>query len=216
MSKIYAKYLAISVMLLVFMSMVSSASTVTGIAFVTLNQTHLFLYLNSTTHINYNVTLYNGTAGNTTMGVTPLKPTTALLPNGVNIGFSKSSGVPPFSGILTVSIAANAIPGNYTAGIETGGADNSRHGFPTLFITVYNSTKPVTSTVPTTTVSPTNTTTVSPTAPTTVPSTVPPITTTVSPTSTISPNLLTYLVAAIVVIVVVSIIIYLAIRRKRW
>jgi hypothetical protein len=212
------KYISISTIVFLSMVMVSFAasSTVIGVASVTLNQTHLFLYLNSTTHINYTVTLYNGTAGNTTMGVTPLKPTVALLQNGVNIGFSNPSGIPPFSGVLTVSIAANAIPGNYIAGVETGGADNSRHGFPSLFITVYNRTAPVTTTAPTTTIKPTNTTTVTSVAPTTTPTTVPPPTTTVAPTPTLNPNLLTYLIVAIVIIIVIAVIIYLAIRRRRW
>lgn len=209
------KYLALPTAILFGMMFISFAgSAPIGVGFVTLNQTHLSLYKNTTTYINFKVTLYNGTAGNTTMGVTPLPPTTSLLPNGVNIGFTNSSGVPPFGGQVVVTIAANAVPGNYTAGIETGGADNSRHGFPTMFITVYSTPKPVTTTAPTTTISPTNTSKT--TVPTSV-STVPTTTTTapiISPTVTASTAMLYYIIIAALVIVIIAILVYLAVRRR--
>lgn len=207
----------LSLMLLFSVIAVSSATTVTGVASVTLNQTHLLVYKGTTTYVNYNVTLYNGTAGNTTMGVTALAPTTQLIQNGINIGFTASSGVPPFSGRLIIVIAANATPGNYTAGIETGGADNGRHGFPTLFITISSAPKPTTSV--TTTVPPTNTSKVTSTAPTTVATTVPP-STTVAPTPppiSTSISSLYYLIIAIVVIVIVAILVYVGVRHyKKW
>ncbi len=210
------KYLAVSLVMLFSITLISFASSPTGVAFPKVNPSHVFLYLNSTDYINYTITVYNGTASNVTVGTSP-----ALAPYGINIGFIPNSGLPPYSGKIRFQVNANATPGNYTAYLATSPSMSNTHGVAAIYIVVYNRTVPTTSTstIPTTTtISPSNTVT---TAPTTAPTTVTPTTTTlpsttVPPTTTLGPNTIEYLVAAIVVIIVIAVIVYLAVRRRRW
>jgi hypothetical protein len=209
------KYFAIPLVMLFSITLISFASSPTGVAFPKVNPSHVFLYLNSTDYINYTITVYNGTASNVTVGTSP-----ALAPYGINIGFIPNSGLPPYSGKIRFHVNANATPGNYTAYLATSPSMSNTHGVAAIYIVVYNRTVPTTSTssVPTTTtISPSNTvTTVPTTTPTTVaPTTTAPVSTTVPPT-TLGPNAIEYLVAAIVVIIVIAVIVYLAVRRKRW
>lgn len=209
------KYLAIPLVVLFSITLVSFATTPTGVAFPKVSPSHVFLYLNSTTYINYTIGIYNGTASNVTVGTSP-----ALAPYGINIGFIPNSGLPPYSGKIRFQVNANATPGNYTAYLATSPSMADTHGVAAIYIVVYNRTIPTTSTstVPTTTTisSSKNVTT----APSTVPTTVPPTTTAPStspPTTTIlGPNTIEYLIGAIVVIVIIAIVVYLAVRRKRW
>lgn len=87
------KYLAVSLVMLFSITLISFASSPTGVAFPKVNPSHVFLYLNSTDYINYSITVYNGTASNVTVGTSP-----ALAPYGINIGFIPNSGLPPYSG----------------------------------------------------------------------------------------------------------------------
>ncbi|MEM0154976.1 MAG: hypothetical protein QW814_04045 [Methanothrix sp.] len=210
-----SKYIAIPLVVLFSITMISFASSPTGVAFPKVNPSHVFLYLNSTDYINYTITVYNGTASNVTVGTSP-----ALAPYGINVGFIPDSGLPPYSGKIRFQVNANAIPGNYTAYLATSPSMSNTHGVAAIYIVVYNRTVPVTSTssVPTTTISPSNTVTTAPTTtPTTVaPTTTAPVSTTVSPTTVLGPDTIEYLLAAIVVIIIIAIIVYLAVRRKRW
>jgi hypothetical protein len=206
------KYLAIPLVVLFSITLISFASSPTGVAFPKVNPSHVFLYLNSTDYINYTITVYNGTASNVTVGTSP-----ALAPYGINIGFIPNSGLPPYSGKIRFQVNANATPGNYTAYLATSPSMSNTHGVAAIYIVVYNRTVPTTSTssVPTTTtISPSNTVTTAPT--TVVPTTVPPVSTTVPPTTVLGPNTLEYLVGAIVVIIIIAVIVYLAVRRRRW
>lgn len=204
------KYLAITLVMLFSITLISFASSPTGVAFPKVNPSHVFLYLNSTDYINYTITVYNGTASNVTVGSSP-----ALAPYGINIGFIPNSGLPPYSGKIRFHVNANATPGNYTAYLATSPSMSNTHGVAAIYIVVYNKTIPTTSTSTTpttTTISPSNNVT---TTPTTAPTTVPPATT-VPPTTTLAPNTIEYMIAAIVVIIIIAVVVYLAVRKRRW
>ena len=203
------KYLAITLVMLFSITLISFASSPTGVAFPKVNPSHVFLYLNSTDYINYTITVYNGTASNVTVGSSP-----ALAPYGINIGFIPNSGLPPYSGKIRFHVNANATPGNYTAYLATSPSMSNTHGVAAIYIVVYNKTIPTTSTSTTpttTTISPSNNVT---TTPTTAPTTVPPATT-VPPTTTLAPNTIEYMIAAIVVIIIIAVVVYLAVRKRR-
>lgn len=204
------KYLAITLVMLFSITLISFASSPTGVAFPKVNPSHVFLYLNSTDYINYTITVYNGTASNVTVGSSP-----ALAPYGINIGFIPNSGLPPYSGKIRFHVNANATPGNYTAYLATSPSMSNTHGVAAIYIVVYNKTIPTTSTSTTpttTTISPSNRVT---TTPTTAPTTVP-LATTVPPTTTLAPNTIEYMIAAIVVIIIIAVVVYLAVRKRRW
>ena len=212
------KYVSISIIAFLSLIMVSFAATPSGVAFSSVNQSHVFAYLNSTTYINYTITVYNGTASNITLGSSVLYPKgISLARYGIDEGFIPSSGTPPFSGKIRFHVNANATPGNYNITLSWSPQMASTHGFAVIYLTVYNKTKPTTSTttvattstvspVSNTTVPTTTPTTVSPTTPTTVPTTIP----TTPSSSTIS---LEYIIAAIIIIIIIAIIVYLAVRH---
>ncbi|MEM3841126.1 MAG: hypothetical protein QXN59_00300 [Candidatus Micrarchaeaceae archaeon] len=186
----------------------------TGVATIHLNNTHASMYLNSSEIFGYTVTLYNGTAGETYLGI---GSSTALTSNGIYTGLDPAAGVPPFNGTLYVKILYNATPGNYTVPIGSVGADPSNHGIAVLYLTVLPTTKPIT----TTTIKPVTNATTSTAPTTTIPRTTAPTTTvpgTVS--STISQSFITpspidlYLIIIVVVIVVVVIALYVLIRGR--
>ncbi len=203
------------VVLVSFALLGTSSAASTGVASIRLNNTHATFYLNTSEVFAYNVTLYNGTAGETYLGI---GPSSALIANGIYTGLTPATGTPPWSGTLYVKVLDNATAGNYTIPIGAVGADPSTHGIAVLYMSVLPYAKPVTTTttVKTTTTIPSNsvTTSVLPTTTvlTTATTSIAAVTTQTMPLSTTE---LYTIVSVIAIIVVVITAIYWW-NKKRW
>jgi hypothetical protein len=216
MEKFGFTLLATALIALAFLGTATASST--GVATIRLNNTHATFYLNTSEIFAYNVTLYNGTAGETYLGI---GTSSSLLSDGIQTGLTPGAGVPPFTGTLYVKVLENATAGNYTVPIGSVGADPSNHGIAVLYMTVlpYNKPSTTTTTVKTTTTIPSNssaTTSVAPT--TTVPSSVPPTTSvavTTPSTSTYANTTVLYIIVSVVVIVIVIALVVYAWNRRR-
>jgi hypothetical protein len=193
----------------------TSAAASTGVASIRLNDTHATFYLNTSEIFAYNVTLYNGTAGKTYLGI---GPSSALTANGIYTGLDPDTGTPPWNGTLFVKVLGNATAGNYTIPIGAVGADPSTHGIAVLYLSVLPYSKPVstTTTIKTTTTIPSNSVTTSVLPTTTVLTTATTsIAVVVPPAAAISTTELYAIVSVIAIIVVVIVAVYLW-NRNRW
>ncbi|MGC8495586.1 MAG: hypothetical protein ACP5MX_00010 [Candidatus Micrarchaeia archaeon] len=182
----------------------SYGSTAIGISFPKVVPSHVTLYLNDSTTVNFTFTLVNGSAGVTCIGI-PDSP--QLQSNGTYASVAPSSGTPNFNGTMYIATKPNAVPGNYTVQLAGGCADPTTRGIAVVYLTVLPAQKPVTTTI-TTTIPPTN----SITTPTTI---VPTTTVPTSPTSTIytpptapppASNSIIYILLIIIVIALVIIV----------
>ncbi|MGC8586578.1 MAG: hypothetical protein ACP5K5_03495, partial [Candidatus Micrarchaeia archaeon] len=193
-----------SIALLAFLSLsllpFSYATTAIGISFPKVVPSHVTLYLNDSTIVNYTFTLVNGSAGSTCIGV-PDSP--QLQSNGTYVALNPSVGVPPFNGTMMITTKPNAVPGNYTVQLAGGCADPTTRGIAVVYLQVLGVQKPVTSTTAP------STTTVAP-----GPTTVPPQSTSVPPTTYIPPPIktapnstLVYTLIAIIIIAIIIIIV---------
>ncbi|MCL5007281.1 MAG: hypothetical protein M1164_01205 [Candidatus Marsarchaeota archaeon] len=193
-----------------------SAAAPTGVTSIRLNNTHATFYLNTSEIFAYNVTLYNGTAGETYLGI---GPSSALIANGIYTGLAPDAGIPPWNGTLFVKVLGNATVGNYTIPIGAVGADPSSHGIAVLYMSVLSYSKPsttVTTTVKNTTTIPSNSVTTSVLPTTTILTTA---TTSIAAVTTppvqISTTELYIIVSIVAIIVVVIVAVYLW-NRRRW
>ena len=195
-----------SIALLAFLSLnllsFSYATTAIGISFPKVVPSHVTLYLNDSTIVNFTFTLVNGTAGSTCIGV-PDSP--QLQSNGTYVALNPSVGVPPFNGTMVITTKSNAVPGNYTVQLAGGCADPTTRGIAVVYLQVLNVQKPITSTTVTSIASTTiasGSTTIPPSA-----TTVPPPTTYIPPPIKTAPNsTLIYTLIAIIVIAIIIII----------
>jgi hypothetical protein len=211
-----SRALAIFAAILVSFALLGTATAAsTGVASIRLNNTHATFYLNTSEIFTYNVTLYNGTAGKTYLGI---GPSSALIANGIYTGLAPDTGTPPWSGTLLVRVLGNATAGNYTVPIGAVGADPSTHGIAVLYMSILPYTEPstTTTTVKTTTTIPSNSVTTSVLPTTTVLTTA---TTSIAAVATqpvaLSATELYVIVSIIAIIVVVIVAVYLW-NRKRW
>ncbi len=179
------------------------ASSYLGVAFPKVTPSHVTMYLNDSILVNYTFTLYNGTAGTTYPGI-PNSP--QLAADGVFTSVAPISGVPPFSGLMTIYTKANTTPGNYSVQLAGGGQDTTTHGIAIVYLTVLNTEKPVTSV---TTTIPANSTTSHSTVPTTIVTT---LTTIPQAGSALNTN---YIVIAIVIVIIIVIIASVLVYSKR-
>ncbi len=96
---------------------VTAVQNVSGKSSLSLSSTTISLKGTNSTEINYYVNLSSGTSG-----LTQLKYSGS---GGLILSFSKSSGNPPFSGILTITGSSSATTGTYHILIYATGADPS-------------------------------------------------------------------------------------------
>ncbi len=129
----------------------SYGSTAIGISFPKVVPSHVTLYLNDSTTVNFTFTLVNGSAGVTCIGI-PDSP--QLQSNGTYASVAPSSGTPNFNGTMYIATKPNAVPGNYTVQLAGGCADPTTRGIAVVYLTVLPAQKPVTTTI-TTTIPPT-------------------------------------------------------------
>ncbi len=184
-------------------------STATGVAFPIVVPSHVTAYLNSINTVNFTVTLYNGTAGNTCAAI---GNSGQLQQAGIRATIAPSTGVPPFNGVLSINVSGTTTAGNYTVQLGTACADPSSHGIAVVYLVVLNQVKPATTTTaPATTMPPTTTVGGAPTttAPTTTAATIPPT----APPTFISTTVLVA-VLAIVIIAIILLALWWYIRHR--
>ncbi|MEM0150077.1 MAG: hypothetical protein QXW10_04230 [Candidatus Micrarchaeaceae archaeon] len=197
---------------LAMMLVVSSASSAIGISFPKVMPSHVTLYLNDSTEVNFTFTLVNGTAGSTCVAIPNSQQ---LQADGIYTNVVPSMGTPNFNGTLGITTKPNAVPGNYSVQLGGACADPTDRGIAVVYLVVLSMQKPITvTTVPTTTI-PSNTVTTMPTtAPTTVPTT-PTSTIYISPPTPSSNSTVIYILVAVVIIAIIIIIAaFLKIRSR--
>lgn len=133
-----ARYLGLLVAVLV--PLVAPMAFGANVSAISFNETHLTIQPNSTVSVGYSVDLINGTSGLTNFTINNLHQ---LESDGIAVNASNQSGYPDFSGLLTIRVSNDALPGNYSVIATATGATPSRTSNAFPFVVPGNSSSTV-------------------------------------------------------------------------